>query len=118
MSIDSDRIHYESQYRSFHHGTMTIKKRAIKNSQEKRARVEIAGKRSLLDETSASKKEKNTLSGSLEEYQVDTDDTDEPRTTKKKAKAQNVATSATPKDAPQSKEEAEVQLQGSGSGSN
>lgn len=66
---------------------MTIKKQAIKNPQDKEARAEIAARRVLVDEPSASKQEKNTPSGSLEESHIDTDDIDKPQTTRAQAKA-------------------------------
>ncbi|MCD7456016.1 hypothetical protein HAX54_030464 [Datura stramonium] len=96
---------------------MTIKKRATKKAQDKKARDEIAARRGLRDKASTSEKEKDTSSGWEQEYQVEIDDTDEPQTTRAQAKAQAIATSAKLEEAPQSKEGAKEQPQKSGSGS-
>ncbi|MCD9559436.1 hypothetical protein HAX54_017394, partial [Datura stramonium] len=88
--------------------TMTQKRRTTKVAQDKREREEITARRALRDKASTSEQEKNTPSGLMEKYEVDRDDIDEPRTTREQTKAQAIVASATPADAPQSENGAEV----------
>ncbi|MCD9643004.1 hypothetical protein HAX54_030102 [Datura stramonium] len=86
----------DSRYGSYLFGTMTQKRKASK----------ATTRRTLIDETSESDAGQagNFPSGSLEEYQIETSDTDGTRITREKTKAQAEAGTATSAQAPQSEE--------------
>ncbi|MCD7465352.1 hypothetical protein HAX54_001155 [Datura stramonium] len=64
------------------------------------------------------RKETNSPSGSVEKYDVDTDEIEEPQTTRAQTKSQAMVTSATPVEALQSENGDDTQSQKSDSGTN
>ncbi|MCE3051727.1 hypothetical protein HAX54_050595 [Datura stramonium] len=67
-------------------------------------KAEIAARRALRDEASTSEQNKDTPSGSVEEYEVDKNDIEEPHTTR----AQAISSLAPPAKSPQSEKKKEL----------
>ncbi|MCD9641828.1 hypothetical protein HAX54_028282 [Datura stramonium] len=74
-----------------HDCTILQKDQASKKQQDNKVQIDIASKRALKDQLEESEsKESNAPSGSMENYNIDTDENDEPQTPRAQAKSKSI----------------------------